>query len=118
MSIKHTPGPWYADLRERYTLGGDMVEITLHDENEMVIDQIASIMLETGEDSPDDQRAYREQEANARLIAAAPDLLAACKEMLNEIRAYQGESEFEEGSITKSHCDLLKSAIAKAEGAP
>lgn len=34
-----------------------------------------------------------------------------CAELLNEIRAYQGEGEFEEGSPTKGHCDLLKSVI-------
>lgn len=52
---------------------------------------------------------------DALLAAAAPDLFEACTTMLNEIRAYQGESEFEEGSPVKSWCDMLKAAIAKAK---
>lgn len=51
---------------------------------------------------------------NARLAAAAPGLLKACQEMLNEIRAYNGESEFEDGSPVKGWCDMLKAEIAKA----
>jgi len=42
-------------------------------------------------------------EANARLIAAAPELLAACKASLGEMGLRHG------------HADLLNAAIAKAE---
>jgi hypothetical protein len=45
----------------------------------------------------------RDKHANARLIAAAPDLLAACKMALNE------------GDDHKA-IEAIKAAIAKAEG--
>jgi hypothetical protein len=45
------------------------------------------------------------QQANARLIAAAPDLLAALKELVNDCDGLLGWN-----------CDPAKRAIAKAEG--
>ncbi len=51
----------------------------------------------------------KEQQANARLIAAAPDLLAACKAFLGVHDSGYSECEC-------SSCALLKSAIAKATG--
>lgn len=56
------------------------------------------------------------EEANARLIATAPDLLNACKETLGEMRTYNGESEFDDSCPMKPTFDQLKAAIAKAEG--
>lgn len=112
--VKHTPGPWHADLSENYTLGGDTVEITLHDEEGMVIDQIACVCLETGEDSPEDQKIYREQEANARLIAAAPELLASLKQILEIL-----DSCLDIRDLPLSCRDAASEAeavIAKAEG--
>lgn len=82
MKTNHTAGPWHADTREHYLCGGDMLEITLHDQEGMVTDQIASVMLDTGDDEEDDQKRYKEQEANAILIAAAPDLLESLLEVL------------------------------------
>ena len=54
--------------------------------------------------------------AIAELIAAAPNLLDACKETLGEMRAYCAEQEFDETSPMKPTFDQLKAAIAKAEG--
>lgn len=50
-------------------------------------------------------------EANARLIAAAPDLLAACQEMAAQLG---GGSDFEQWKAAKAQ---LIAAIAKAKGA-
>jgi len=88
---RHTPGPWQWTAIEG---GWDGVK----QENGTLICKLA----------------LNEPE-NARLIAAAPDLLDACLETLTEIRAYQGEDEFCEGP-TKDACDILKSAITKATG--
>jgi hypothetical protein len=50
-------------------------------------------------------------EANARLIAAAPDLLAACKALLTH-----GRSAFEDDEgLWPSACESAKAAISKAE---
>lgn len=49
-----------------------------------------------------------ESEANARLIAAAPELLEACKEIVRRINENTGEEILALGQ--------LQAAIAKAEG--
>lgn len=52
--------------------------------------------------------------ANARLIAAAPDLLAACRAVRRRLLPYDGDA------LTESRREeldaMLKQAIAKAEG--
>ncbi|KKN56375.1 hypothetical protein LCGC14_0572860 [marine sediment metagenome] len=53
--------------------------------------------------------------ANARLIAAAPELLDACKAVADELSGYVGEDE--PGDSGLAWCfDKLREAIAKAEG--
>lgn len=51
---------------------------------------------------------FDETEANARLIATAPDLLEACKAMVTDF-------DLGESSI-KTSLKLMETAIAKAEG--
>jgi hypothetical protein len=55
--------------------------------------------------------------ANARLIAAAPDLLTACHNALDDLRTifrnFKPETEWTEDDVTAG----LVAAIAKAEGA-
>lgn len=83
---KHTPGPW--------RLGPSLGEVRDDDNN---------VLCDVYHDS--DEQA----EADTRLIAAAPDLLAACEALLNEARQYFpmvcGEA------ITQG-----EAAIAKARG--
>jgi hypothetical protein len=69
---EHTPGPWVTDDIQE----GDKYRYVLASENEEVI---ARIMLL----SP--WGLIITAEANARLIAAAPDLLEALKAFANEI---------------------------------
>ena len=82
----HTPGPW------RICLG--------------------LICADTPKGQAELASVYKESEyvaplphiANARLMAAAPDLLAACKASLEQM------------GLTKGHAAVLDAAIAKAEG--
>ena len=110
---KHTPGPWTAVKNSAYW------EIDGPDDFGGVADTCAS---SAGE--PDFGRSMALGEANARLIAAAPDLLAACKAAL----------ELAEGDDPGAGCDTreeaeaarcrwresieqsIRAAIAKAEG--
>ena len=84
----HTPGPWQLDATERIYTG----KIIRHNGVQIcrMIDQVTT-------DTP-------EVEANARLIAAAPDLLDACKKVVQNISPefYQEEIEALEAAIDKA----------------
>lgn len=64
------------------------------------------------------------EEANARLIAAAPDLLAALKAVLEELEGREDVRDGEDGMqlpneamcILNEHGDQMRAAIARAEG--
>jgi hypothetical protein len=61
--------------------------------------------------------ANREIEANARLIAAAPDLVAACKAALEDSEMIPGRVYYGPGlELTGATIDLLKAAVSKATG--
>jgi hypothetical protein len=90
--MSHTPGPWRVATKSNI---GNMVEAESGNGYRCV-----ATFQECGP-SPrfDVQQANRE--ANGRLIAAAPDLLEACKAVL----------------ATGFERDFLRAAIAKAEAA-
>jgi hypothetical protein len=114
--ISHTPGPWllYRDnRRERYDIGV---------KGQFALRLVAEVQF--GFSEP----AEREQHANARLIAAAPDLLEALKRLAH---AYVSTMESGRDRIVAlgGDCDpvdvmergdpylrIAKEAIAKAEG--
>lgn len=68
MSAAHTPGPWLIEAETCHT--GDIA--TVHHTADKWVTIYAPHWAETGMDE-------HEQSANARLIAAAPDLLEALK---------------------------------------
>lgn len=102
--VEHTPGPWHFDR-------------DLDPENEPVIwssDGFNVATVETGAARDEDQIV-----ANAHLIAAAPELLAVCREAL---KTYEGVQFF----IARTGVDTtevdkrvtqMRAAIAKAEKA-
>ena len=92
MSAKHTPGPWN-------TGGSGWIGIRKEDRCIARLDDAGFATLSA------------EDRANARLIAAAPDLLAALK---NLVGAYGGEPMSAEGSLDAY--ENAKAVIAKAEG--
>lgn len=80
----HTPGPWRA---------------TLHANGLVKVESNQRVICD----------GFRGEEANARLIAAAPDLLAALKAVL----AQTGDESMEEQDAVFASA---AAAIAKAEG--
>lgn len=95
----HTPGPW--------TVNEDTGEIEAHC---MVLGNVYG-----AEDFPccEDDEGLQECKANALLIAAAPDLLEALKDVLDAFDCL-GECDCE-GSSLCAVCNA-QNAIAKAEG--
>lgn len=103
--MSHTPGPWHAKTNHF---------IMATEKDPKVIAEIV------------DDPAFPDgtQTANARLIAAAPELLAALKKVLAEINACLGIGEHgireAVGStnlaVLAVRCQQADAAIAKAEG--
>ena len=94
-SPAHTPGPFQVFISP----GGNLYIAQV----DAIGAQVKHLCSLTRADTPG------ENSANARLFAAAPDLLRALKhasQRLNEIRHYYRETDFK----------LLRDAIAKAEG--
>lgn len=89
----HTPGPWLRGNPSRSHILQDNSGRSL----------IAVVSTWTMSDRAD------EAEANARLIAAAPDMLAALKMLRKHDEAYELE-------LSEHQRDQLHDAIAKAEG--
>ena len=87
MNTKHTPGPWEL----LYT--GEIWSNRGH-------------IAKAPNQHPSDK-------ANARLIAAAPDLLEAAEEIVNSAIRHQGSSDMR---VTAHAMRLLQAAIAKATG--
>lgn len=85
---KHTPGPWKLD-------------------REVVVDredlEVATVDVNQGK-----------WEANARLIAAAPELLEALRWMAQTVHQSHHEGELE--TCRKATCVAARDAAAKAEG--
>ena len=87
--MKHTPGPWWIDLdtfgvkRVWARVDGSTYDVACTEGD-------GSLLRET-------------READARLIAAAPDLLEACKFVIEDL------------AIGTEGYSLVKAAIAKAE---
>lgn len=99
MRTKHTPGPWIQV--------GHWVEHP----NEKIPDICTCDLQAIGHGHL--KRTEAETIANARLIAAAPDMLEALQAIYNERpRGYQYVSEY---SLTIE--DIARKAIAKATGA-
>ncbi len=100
----HTPGPWEAYIADRELVqpGDDFSVVT------RTGDDLASVHI------GDNLSVYDEAAANARLIAAAPDLLAALKTLAANLGAYVGPDSWD-GHIAKAYA-AANDAIAKAGG--
>lgn len=107
---KHTPGPWRVD--ERYRIVRDTLGSCLR----VIVETTIS-----GECDVDATGADNTDQANARLIAAAPDLLAACEAIrgpwfCKRAGCRLGLDENKPNKWTHTNrCKQLRAAIAKAK---
>lgn len=121
--VNATPGPWSAKrsgrsdalLRHRGWNPDDPYQCSLrvYGNNRL----ICTLQDEYGDDA--ERRAMRaEQEANARLIAAAPELLEALQECITEngALAFASEDFYKAKQRLMAINNIARAAIAKAEG--
>ena len=99
MSGAHTPGPWIGKTQSVHTADGRPI--------------VNSIWIPPQPPKGPGVALQTEADANLRLIAAAPDLLAALKTVLSSDMAQRVEYDREEPSDTLA---IVRAAIAKAEG--
>ena len=104
----HTPGNWVASC------GQDFAVVLAPDSRIQPVAVCHNIYGSVEETIDEDK-------ANARLIAAAPDLLAALRELADSTEAYTDAQD--EGGHPEAHVDRMilarrsaRAAIARAEG--
>ena len=115
---KHTPGPWRANGHTVYT--ADAVEHWLGNRDPKPREVCRCVDNEADDITPgfaagedDNAPDFEDATANARLIAAAPDLLAALQRIL-ELRAYISLEAYK--AETWNAAEQARAAIAKAQG--
>jgi hypothetical protein len=120
---KHTPGPWTVKLIEEWPFGVSVMageHAIVHQfacahstEQKTRLDCESAIGFEHSK-REQVREASATQDANARLIAAAPDLLAACRlaeKCLIDLAPYPPEVSVAVVAIV----EMIHAAIAKAE---
>ena len=97
--MPHTPGPWIAEVVDR----SDWIDIVR--------------MNGKSKSLPFAACKHFDQEANAKLIAAAPDLLAACQFMMRKVEDVRTEMRAA-GQVTTNQDEaevaMIQAAIDKA----
>lgn len=106
--MTHTPGPWRVDSSANVSAG---------EWGTPTFRVVASCMTVTG--GRDYDREYQTNHANAHLIAAAPDLLAAAEAAYTAFGITDEPDKPREPLLNRDECSalyLLFAAIAKAKG--
>lgn len=104
--IVHTPGPWQSKIFEdgAYIIADGPV------------DELSSCIIASRNGHPDPPTG----KANAALIAAAPELLAACQYLMQCVsegttQVFEQDAEYGQSPLTA--CELIQAAIKKATAA-
>jgi hypothetical protein len=113
MSAKHTPGPWHTseppiltEARSDVLNQPKLCQIRLYAPSGLI-----SFMITELDDDPTDDLTIAEAQANARLIAAAPELLEALEKIVSCCRADKELSPDVEFYLPKA-----EAAIRRAKG--
>jgi hypothetical protein len=108
--MNHTPGPWRVE--EEDVTGDRYIEPSVVADNldNGTVSTIATIRV-----------GLPATAANTQLIAAAPELLAACKKLANEAAGFLALSDIERHGTTNSRIlrdriEQARDVVRKAEG--
>lgn len=112
--IKHTPGPWKTDKQGIITGGPDYCTSICTTGRHFYADR--STFGYRWAEQPHIEKMRLEHEANARLIAVAPDLLEVSKAALKEIKGVLSVTFDSVGERPKCKIERqLEAIIARAE---
>jgi hypothetical protein len=102
---EHSKGPWTSDPEDEHSDG-----LAIYSGN----DWIASAYWDVDRD----QASVAVAHANARLIAAAPELLAACKAIVAWLDGDNEPDDLRDGfEVLAGHVEACRAAARLAEGA-
>lgn len=110
MTTKHTPGPWRLDIAAR---SAGFAVVASRPKASGGTNRVCSTI--PANRTPD---AFEEAKANARLIAAAPEMLAALKDAIGALefcRDYHSDLGNEDQDFAQGKLEAAITAIAKAE---
>ena len=105
---KHTPGPWEVRADPSHY---DSFTTVVAGSGEQRKGMLREMIVEIG-----GWAGIETAEANARLIAAAPDLLAACQRLVTLIDESDQWSDVVSGTAMGEIVNEARTAVAKAEG--
>jgi len=107
--MSHTPGPWTYDIHEHsfYIFGPDMAMVADGDPDQPGIARMRGVGRGADE---------HEQEANALLIATAPNLLKVAEATYHLCESLLACREGATDDLIRSVRDAAKAAIEKAKG--
>jgi hypothetical protein len=104
---QHTPGPWTID---RGNIKGPPHEWPLRQGEVGKVSAVVVAQVRDGDDGSYSFYPRATAKANARLISAAPTLLAACNAILDRVDATGGTIR----SITGDDVAAIRAAVAEA----
>lgn len=106
----HTPGPWVISKVIKH---GARCYRTIRQEGKFKLAEVFAF----NECATGTKEGKAEDAANARLIAAAPDLLAQCKEFEKCLTYYHGTNENTAiSALANENRDKLREVLAKVDG--
>lgn len=110
MEAKHTPGPWKIFGGPSHPQRHHLAVIdSIPDVDGKIVANCICHLASTNPDS----------DANAQLIATAPDLLEACDDALSELMGTKAATDFEIGGVVSEDIlEQLRAVITKAGGTP
>lgn len=109
-TVKHTPGPWVVVESDKSPKRAAAWVCTVG--NNPNDPAVFSTVLDG------DKFVFGDKLADARLIAAAPDLLEALRNIAHEMRFMLRANPAKDGGLYRQRLDEADLAIAKATGSP